>query len=85
MLDKETRFKLLSILLTPQPNRKKLAENVLKEGGMNEKEAEQAVLDLDEAVTNKENIKIISKQEARTLIPSVIFRNNNSGENTEYH
>ena len=81
MLDKETRFKLLSILLTPQPNRKTLAENVLKDGGMNDKEAEQAILDLDEAVTNKEKISIISKQEAKTLLPSVIFKNNESGDN----
>ena len=81
MLDKETRFKLLSILLTPQPNRKTRAENILKEGGMNEKDAEQAILDLDEAVTNKEKINIISKQEARTLLPSVLFKNNESGEN----
>ena len=82
MLDKETRFKLLSILLTPQPNRKTLAENVLKDGGMNDKEAEQAILDLDEAVTNKEKISIISKQEARNLLPSVIFKNNESGDNS---
>ena len=81
MLDKETRFKLLSILLTPQPNRKTRAENILKEGGMNEKDAEQAILDLDEAVTNKEKINIISKQEARILLPSVLFKNNESGEN----
>ena len=80
LLDKETRFKLLSILLTPQPNRKTLAETVLKEGGMSGKEAELAILDLDEAVNNKEKIKIISKQEARSLIPSTIFKNNKSGE-----
>ena len=85
LLDKETRFKLLSILLTPQPNRKTLAETVLKEGGMSDKEAELAILDFDEAVNNKEKIKIISKQEARTLIPSTIFKNNNSGEESYNH
>ena len=80
LLDKETRFKLLSILLTPRPNRKTLAETVLKEGGMSDKEAELAILDLDEAVNNKEKIKIISKQEARALLPAIIFKNNISGE-----
>ena len=78
-LDKETRFKLLSILLTPQPDRKALAESVLKKEGMSDKEAEEVVNDLDVAVINKE--KIISKQEARVLLPSVIFKNISSGKN----
>ena len=73
-LDKHVRFKLMNILLSPATNRKKVAEDILKLEGLDEKEAHKTVEDLDEAVRNKESI--ITKEEALCLLPTVIFNNN---------
>lgn len=73
-LPKEVRMKLMNILISPMPNRKNLAKNVLKDEGLDDFEAEKVVNDLEEAVKNKESI--ISKEEAMSLIPALIFQNN---------
>ena len=67
-------MKLMNILISPMPNRKNLAKNVLKDEGLDDFEAEKVVNDLEEAVKNKESI--ISKEEAMSLIPALIFQNN---------
>ena len=64
----------MNILISPMPNRKNLAKNVLKDEGLDDFEAEKVVNDLEEAVKNKESI--ISKEEAMSLIPALIFQNN---------
>ena len=74
-LSKELRFKLLNILLSPHPQRKTLAENILKnEAGVDNNEAKNIVEDLEEAVMKKE--QMISKQEALSLLPSIIYQHN---------
>ena len=73
-LSKEVRMKLMNILISPMPDRKNLAKNVVKDEGLDDFEAEKVVNDLEEAIKNKESI--ISKEEAMSLIPALIFQNN---------
>ena len=67
-------MKLMNILISPMPDRKNLAKNVVKDEGLDDFEAEKVVNDLEEAIKNKESI--ISKEEAMSLIPALIFQNN---------